>query len=72
MIELCRELYPTEPVFQNDPMAIHPMSFAGRFLDDNPSPVGRIWHRFACSADGFMYEQPYYALNPDQFKGETR
>jgi hypothetical protein len=70
VIELCRREYPKEPVFKHDPMEIHPMSFAGRFLSDNGGPLNRIWWRFCCHRDGWMYEQPYFALNPDRFEGD--
>lgn len=63
VVALCRELYPTVEVFKHDAKDIHPMSFAGRFLDDTGGPLNRIWHRFMCQHGGFIYEQPYFALN---------
>jgi len=68
VIELCRREFPNEPVFKHPADKIHPMSFAGRFLDDTGAPLYRIWHRFMCYADGWMYEQPYFALHPEQWR----
>jgi hypothetical protein len=72
VVELCRAEYPNEAVFQHDPMDIHPFSFAGRLLDDVGGPLRRIWWRFMCYRDGWMYQQPYFALNPDKFQESSR
>jgi len=69
VVELCRAKYPTERVFRNDPDEIHPSSFAGRFLGEVGGPLNRIWSRFMCYSDGWMYEQPFFARNPEHFKG---
>lgn len=69
VVELCRREFPREAIFQHDPMEIHPFSFAGRFLDDNNGPLRRIWSRFMCHSNGWMYEQPYFANNPGKFTG---
>ncbi len=67
VVELCRAAYPNEEVFRRDPLEIEPFSYAGRFLSEVGGPLSRIWHRFMCSSDGWMYEQPYFALNPEKF-----
>lgn len=71
VVELCRRELPTCDIFKNDPMEIHPMSFAGRLLDETGGPLRRIWFRFMCHRDGWMYEQPYFALNPDKWEPEA-
>jgi hypothetical protein len=63
--------YPSEAIFAHDAMEIHPFSYAGRFLDDAGGPLRRVWSRFMCHHDGWMYEQPYFALNPDKFEGSS-
>lgn len=69
---LCRREFPDQSVFQHEPSEIHPMSFAGRFLDDNGGPLRRVWWRFQCiDEEGREYEQPYYAINPHRWTGET-
>ena len=68
VIELCRREFPNEPVFKHPPEKIHQMSFAGRFLDDVTGPLDRVWRWFCCEKDGWLYEQPYFALNPDKFE----
>lgn len=68
VIEICRRLWPTERVFQNPARIIHPMSFAGRFLSEQETPVYRIWHWFMCERDGYLYQQPFFALNPEKFE----
>jgi hypothetical protein len=67
VVELCRIMFPNEAIFQHDPMDIHPFSYAGRFLDDVGGPLRRVWYRFMCYRDGWMYQQPFYALNPHEF-----
>ncbi len=63
-----REKYPTEKVWQHDAEKIHPMSYAGRMLDDVGGPLNRVWHRFMCESDGYEYQQPFYALNPGEWE----
>lgn len=65
---LCRRVFPNEPVFQNDPDAIHPWSFAGRLIDETGGPIRRIWYRFGCMNGEWEYEQPFYALHPEEFR----
>lgn len=47
---------------------IHPMSAAGRFMDDGaPEPLARAWGRLQRIDDkGREWEQPYFALNPEE------
>lgn len=73
LVEIAREWHPREPVFQHDPMQIHPFSFAGRYLDDaGPPQLRRRWGRLMCMTDdGVEYEQPFYALHPGKFEGVT-
>jgi hypothetical protein len=72
LIELCRELYPDQEIFKHPAASIHPMSFAGRFLDDvAPQCVRVLWFRLACINDVFEYEQPYFALNPDKWTSKA-
>lgn len=68
IVELCRATYPNECVFQHEAHKIHPFSYAGRFLDGVGGPLRRIWWRFMCYTDGWIYQQPYFAQNPGQFK----
>lgn len=69
VVAIAHRLWPKEAVFQKDAASIHPMSFAVRFLDDNGGPVRRIWNRFMCTNGDWEYDQPYFALNPDKFRG---
>jgi hypothetical protein len=68
VVELCRATYPGENVFRHDPEAIHPRSYAGRFLDEVGGPLRRVWFRFLCYRDGWIYEQPFFAINPQEFR----
>lgn len=68
VVGLCRRECPTWDIFNNNPMEIHPFSFAGRLLDEVGGPLRRVWHLFMCHRDGWMYEQPYFALNPDKWE----
>ncbi len=68
VVEICRRLWPGEKVFQHAAADIHPMSYAGRFLDDVGGPVRRVWHRFMCANGDFEYDQPFFAMNPDKFE----
>jgi hypothetical protein len=70
VVELCRAEFPDQKVFQHEPSEdIHPMRSAGRVIDDSGIiPLQRIWRWFACERDGWLFSQPYYAANPDQFK----
>lgn len=66
LVELCAEQFPTQAIFQGDPLTIHPFSIAGRIVDDSgPAVLNHVWQRLMCIApDGYEYEQPYFALNP--------
>jgi hypothetical protein len=74
VIALCRELFPREPIFQHDAATIHHFSYAGRFLSEQaPRPVNHLWHRLMCVGDdGYEYEQPFFALHPDEFVKQVR
>lgn len=63
---ICRELYPTEKIFQF--ADVPSFSYAGRFLDEVGGPLRRIWFRFMCMNAEWEYEQPFYALHPEEFK----
>lgn len=70
LVALCHRLYPTEPIFSHPPETIHPMSWAGRFLSEAaPTCVNDLWFRLACCAHGFEYDQPYFALHPEEWTG---
>lgn len=69
VVELCREQFPSERIFKHEPAEdIHPLSYAGRFLDDVGGPLDRVWRWFAFERDGWLYSQPFYAMNPDKFE----
>ncbi len=72
VVTLCCELFPRESVFTHPAAAIHPFSYAARFLSDAaPSPVSHLWYRLMCVGDdGYEYEQPFFALHPDEFKAQ--
>lgn len=64
---LCAIAARTIPWFrEHEAKDIHPMSFAGRLLDDcGPSLLRSAWDRLACTDDrGREWGQPYYALHP--------
>ena len=73
VVGLYRDLFPRAAIFQQPAKEIHPFSFAGRFLYDcAPRPVSDLWHRLMCVGDdGYEYEQPFFALNPDKFKADA-
>lgn len=68
LVELCRIEHPEQDIFKHDPLIIHPMSFAGRFLNEVGGPLDRAWRWFCCERDGWLYQQPFYALNPGSFR----
>lgn len=69
VVALCRREYPDEKGFKHDPADIHPMSYAGRFLSDATNcPLYRVWRNFMCYRDGWLYDQPFFALNPGEFE----
>lgn len=67
-VQLCRELWPNEAVFKHPPLEIHPQSYAGRFLSEVGGPLNRLWFVFSCWDGKWVYEQPYYAAHPSEFK----
>lgn len=67
-ILLCREQFPDTKEFFHEPISeIHPMGICGRILDDSDTPINRIWGWLCCYSDGWLYQQPFYALNPGKF-----
>jgi hypothetical protein len=69
VVALARDCHPGWDQFKNPPENIHPMSICGRVIDDGSClPVQRIWNWFSCERDGWLYQQPFFALNPDKFK----
>lgn len=75
VVNLCRLAFPTEPVFRYSPQEIDPFSYAGRLLSEVRGPLNRIWCRFSCMNGDWEYEQPFFALHPEeydqQFGGRT-
>lgn len=69
---LIRERYPKDtPDRPAD--EIHPFSGVGRFIcDAAPRCINRLWGRLQSSADGWEYEQPYFASNQGRFTGIDR
>lgn len=65
IVRLCAERFPDQPIFKyQPPSAIHPFSFAGRFLDDVGGPLNGAWNRFMCTDErGREWQQPYLANN---------
>lgn len=68
IVALCRREFPNTPVFTYDAKSIHPFSVAGRILDDTGGPLRTAWQWFMCYDAGYLYEQPYFALNPDKWE----
>ena len=70
VVALCREMFPRERIFTHPAKEIHPFSWAGRFLDEcAPKTVNHLWWRLMCvGADGYEYEQPYFASHPEEFR----
>lgn len=66
-VQLCRVVHPNEAVFQHPAADIHPMSYAGRFLNEVGGPLDKLWYRFCCINGEWEYEQPFFAINPDKF-----
>lgn len=71
VVDLCRRQFPGEAIFKHDAAEIHPFSYAGRFLSEVGGPLNRIWHRFMCMNSEWEYEQPFFALNPSEFKEDA-
>lgn len=72
LLKLIRPLAKNFPELLEDidknPLSIHPMSFIGRLLDDNDTPIKKGWGRLQCIDDLYReHNQPYFALNgPDK------
>ena len=47
---------------------VHPMSIVGRVLDDNGGPIAKAWRQLSnYNFDlGREYQQPYFALHPEE------
>lgn len=64
IVEICLEegLGKSFPVFNNKGRNIHPLSVAGRILDDYGGPLNEAWNRF-CRIDpkGREHQQCYFA-----------
>lgn len=73
VVALCARRFPNEKMFKYPAADIHPFSYAGRFLDDAaPTIRMRLWYRLQCiDESGYEYEQPFFALNPGKWSGET-
>lgn len=66
LIEICKTTVPDEFWNKYTPAEIHPMSYAGRLLDDCNRFLYRAWYRFMCiDVQGKEWGQPYYALHPE-------
>ncbi len=51
--------------WSKDPSEVHPMSYAGRAIDDIGGPLSLAWYRIMCTDEKYReWEQPYYAMNP--------
>lgn len=49
------------------PAEVHPLSLAGRILDDVGGPLRTAWFRFMCIDDlGREWEQSYYVKHPPE------
>lgn len=70
LVGVCKDLFAGEPCFNGDALTIHPFSYAGRFIDEaGPGVLRDAWQRLMCiTAEGMEYSQPFFALNPDQWK----
>ncbi len=55
-------------IWDMDPKEVHPLSIAGRFIDDsNCQPLNSAWRRLCCMDDKFReFNQPFYVINPDK------
>jgi hypothetical protein len=79
IFQICREegLNKNFQIFDNPGREVHPMSIAGRILDDIGGPLNYAWARF-CRIDdkGREHQQCYYAYtagpNPDHVCVESR
>lgn len=64
-IKICKREFPGEAVFKH---AASEMGYAGRFLSEQPfSCLRDAWHWFACYNQTWLYEQPFFAINPHKF-----
>jgi hypothetical protein len=65
ILKLAAKQFPDYDVFRHEPpQEVHPMSIAGRILDDCGGPIDTAWRRFMRIDElGREWEQPYYARN---------
>jgi len=51
---------------------VHPGSFAGRLASESAKPIASAWWRLSCIDfdTGREYDQPYFANNPGEARGE--
>ena len=66
ILKLCAKEFPSFEVFKHEPPEeVHPMSIAGRILDDCGGPLLLAWGRFMrIDYKGREWEQPYFVGNP--------
>lgn len=65
----CREHLSGYPkLLAADPDQVHPYSSVGRILDDCGGPIADAWARLMRInfENGREYEQPYFAMNPNE------
>ena len=67
-VSLARSDNPSFRQFDGPPEKIHPMGICGRIVSEGGGPIARLWHWFSCERDGWLYNQPFFALNPDKFE----
>lgn len=78
VVAICRQEHPGESAFHHAPADIHSFGYAGRFLSEASGPAAKplnsAWTWFMCydASTGFLYNQPFFANNPDQWTGVTR
>lgn len=69
IILICREKFPDWKELKHEPIDdIHPFSIIGGILDDFGGPLNDAWKWLRNYHDGFLYEQPYYALNSKEWE----
>jgi hypothetical protein len=66
VLEYYGDSYPKWRKFNPD--EVHPLSVVGRILDDCGGPINNAWSKlsFFNFELGRKYEQPYYALHPEE------
>ena len=66
ILKLAAKEFPSFAIFRHEPLeVVHPMSAAGRILDDCGGPLCQAWNRFMRIDElGREWQQPYFAANP--------